>query len=99
MTFRTTKLLPAVIFSLLTFCFPGNLFAKENHDNGAENKEHAEEINPSKIILEHVGDSHEFHFFTIGESHVSIPLPVILYAPEKGFSIFMYIIHYYLQFI
>jgi len=48
----------------------------------------AEGINPSKIILEHVGDAHEFHFFTFNKKPVSIPLPVILYSPERGWSSF-----------
>jgi F-type H+-transporting ATPase subunit a len=46
-------------------------------------------LDPSKIIFEHVGDAHEFHFFTLSKKPVSIPLPVILYAPQKGWSVFM----------
>ncbi len=48
-------------------------------------------LNPSKIILEHIADGHEFHFFTMGNHPVTIPLPVILYspAPGKGWSVFM----------
>jgi F-type H+-transporting ATPase subunit a len=46
-------------------------------------------LDPSKIILEHVGDAHEFHFFTLNKKPVSIPLPVILYSPSKGWSLFM----------
>ncbi len=39
-------------------------------------------------------DAHEFHFFSYkdGEGkdhHATIPLPVILYSPEKGFTTFM----------
>jgi len=49
----------------------------------------AQELNPSKIILEHVSDGHEFHFFTINKKPVSIPLPVILYSREKGWTAFM----------
>ena len=36
-----------------------------------------------------VSDGHEFHFFIFNGKPVSIPLPVILYAPSKGFSFFM----------
>lgn len=46
-------------------------------------------IDPAKIILEHVGDAHEFHFFTLNHFYASIPLPVILYTKEKGVSVFM----------
>jgi F-type H+-transporting ATPase subunit a len=49
----------------------------------------AQKLDPAKIILEHVGDGHEFHFFTFHQKPVSIPLPVILYSPGKGWSVFM----------
>lgn len=50
-------------------------------------------LDPAKIIMEHIQDSHEFHFFDIErkdgtEMAVSIPLPIILYSPQKGLSIF-----------
>ena len=47
------------------------------------------DVNPAKIIIEHVSDAHDFHFFNINEKPVTIPLPVILYNKEKGFSCFM----------
>ena len=56
--------------------------------NGADKKE-APKLDPAKIILEHVGDGHEFHFFTFHGKPVSIPLPVILYSPGRGWSVFM----------
>ena len=46
-------------------------------------------LDPAKIILEHVADAHEFHFLTLNKKPVSIPLPVILYSPGKGWSVFM----------
>jgi len=40
-------------------------------------------------------DAHEFHFFSYegndGKEHeAAIPLPVLLYSPQKGFSVFMF---------
>jgi F-type H+-transporting ATPase subunit a len=55
------------------------------HETGAE----ATTLEPSKVIIEHVMDSHEFHFFTMGDFHATIPLPVILYSPQRGFDVFM----------
>jgi F-type H+-transporting ATPase subunit a len=48
----------------------------------------------NEVIFGHVLDAHEFHFFSYkddnGKEHAAIiPLPVILYSPQKGFSIFM----------
>jgi F-type H+-transporting ATPase subunit a len=48
----------------------------------------AQPLDIKKIIFDHLGDAHEWHFFTVGHTHVSIPLPVILYSPTKGVSIF-----------
>lgn len=76
-------------FSILLFIFSNNLFAQDSGTNAVENKQESEKINPSKIILEHVLDAHEFHFATIGDKPITIPLPIILYSPQKGFSTFM----------
>ncbi len=55
---------------------------------------HEEKFDPGKEMLDHIADAHEFHFFTLKhddgtETHATLPLPVILYSPQKGFSMFM----------
>ncbi len=45
-------------------------------------------LDPAKVIMEHIQDDHEWHFFTLGHFHATIPLPVILYSQEKGLSVF-----------
>ncbi|TNE82143.1 MAG: ATP synthase F0 subunit A [Bacteroidetes bacterium] len=40
-------------------------------------------------ILHHISDAHEWHFFTVGGTHVTLPLPVILYSEQYGLDIFM----------
>jgi len=37
----------------------------------------AEKFEPTKVIMEHIADSHMWHFW----GHVSMPLPVIVYTP------------------
>jgi F-type H+-transporting ATPase subunit a len=61
-----------------------------------EEASHGEEgFDPGKFVIEHVSDSYEWHIATFGETHISIPLPVILYSkkPElhngKAFHVFM----------
>ncbi len=59
----------------------------------AQEKEHNvekkdEKFNAGEVILEHIMDDHYFHFFTLGNFEASIPLPVVVYSPQKGFSIF-----------
>ena len=48
----------------------------------------------NEVIFGHVLDAHEFHFLSYKgsdgkEHHATIPLPVILYSPQKGFDVFM----------
>ena len=55
----------------------------------AEDKEgETEKFNPSETIFHHIADSYEWEFFSIGDQHYSLPLPVILYS-EHGLDIFM----------
>ncbi len=55
----------------------------------ANDTSHSEEFNAGKFVIEHVSDAFEWHILTVGETHVSVPLPVILYSSTKGWNIFM----------
>lgn len=86
-------LVAAFSFFSLTFALP--VFAKENKDTAAvqESGKH-EGFNAQEVIFGHILDNHEYHFTGYtddqGTEHsVSIPLPIILYSPQKGFSAFM----------
>lgn len=48
-----------------------------------------EEASKTDFIMHHVQDAHEWHIATIGHTHISIPLPVILYESGKGLHFFM----------
>lgn len=90
MLVRSVKSLLVAVFSLSLLFAPLLLVAQ--HDEGQpshETEAGTEKVDPAKIILEHVSDGYEYHFFTIGHKHITIPLPVILYSPEKGWSVFM----------
>jgi F-type H+-transporting ATPase subunit a len=54
----------------------------------SEEKAEGEKFNATEMILHHIADSHEWHFGTIDHTHLSIPLPVILYSTTKGLVIF-----------
>jgi F-type H+-transporting ATPase subunit a len=45
-------------------------------------------FNAGETIIHHISDSHEWHFATIGHTHITLPLPVILYT-ENGLDIFL----------
>jgi F-type H+-transporting ATPase subunit a len=69
------------------FCMSLSMTALAN-DHGAEEK-----LDPAKLIMEHIQDAHDFHFFTLqkkdgSEFHATVPLPVIIYSKSKGLSVF-----------
>ena len=53
----------------------------ENHASGHEE----EKLNAGKIIMEHIADAHGWHLW----GHTELPLPVILYNAQRGFTVFM----------
>jgi F-type H+-transporting ATPase subunit a len=40
------------------------------------------------FIMHHVKDSHAWHFATIGHTHITLHLPVIIYSSDRGFEIY-----------
>jgi F-type H+-transporting ATPase subunit a len=47
-----------------------------------------EKVDAKGIVLDHIRDSYEWHITTWGETHVTIPLPVILHSSETGWHVF-----------
>lgn len=96
---RRLKSLLVAGFSLVMVLFFNISFAQETghgHDDNIASEIAKEEkaFDANEVIFEHVLDAHQFHFLTYKgsdghEHHLSIPLPVILYSPQKGFSVFM----------
>jgi F-type H+-transporting ATPase subunit a len=87
---RSKSLLVAV-FSLFSLSFFNPAMAGGGEGDTTHKKE---AFNAKEIIFGHVLDAKEFHFLDIKNkdgSHqpVSIPLPVILYSPQRGLSVFM----------
>ncbi len=48
----------------------------------------AQAVDVKKIIFDHVKDSYEWHITTIGDTHVTLPLPIILYSSRTGWEVF-----------
>ncbi|MBL0055753.1 MAG: F0F1 ATP synthase subunit A [Chitinophagaceae bacterium] len=79
-------------FSLVLVLFSNPLSAQENH--GAEPPAKKKLFDANEVIFGHIMDAHEFHFLSYKdgngeEHHATIPLPVILYSPQRGFTTFM----------
>jgi F-type H+-transporting ATPase subunit a len=95
---KGVKCLLVAAFSL----FSVSVFAQEggqhnqhipNQSEQEEKKEETKKFDANEVIFGHVLDAHQFHFLSYTGSdkqlhHVGIPLPVILYSPQKGFSVF-----------
>jgi F-type H+-transporting ATPase subunit a len=86
--------LSVLILSLL-FTFSGKVSLAQEHADGQHNEQPAK-LDAGKIIIDHVSDAHEFHFLSIPDEHnphethhISLPLPIIIYQPGKGFDVFM----------
>lgn len=93
MLHKGLKSLLVLAFSLFLTVFSKTAFAGEpgHEEHGTEEKA---KLNIKEVIFGHIMDGHEFHFFDFinkdgSKTPVGIPLPVILYSPERGFSSFM----------
>ena len=82
---NSMKSLLVAVFSLVLLSFSNSAFCQENAEG---HKVTEEKFDPTTVILNHVQDAYEFHFFSIGDFHANIHLPVILYSPQKGLSVF-----------
>jgi len=69
---RITSILLVLFFSIQLS------YASDDHGHTEE-----EAFDPGEMIIEHVIDSHEWHILSYGDTHVSIPLPIILYSHGK----------------
>lgn len=97
MKVRRIKSLWVLGFSLFSLLFWVPSYAQQTGgETAADEAAHTEStrFDANEVIFGHVLDAHEFHFFSYKsgngqEHHAIIPLPIILYSPQKGFSTFM----------
>ena len=61
---------------------------QSSHDTLSGHDE-KEEFKAGEMIMNHIKDAHDWHILDIGDHPVSIPLPVIIYSPQKGLDIFL----------
>lgn len=82
--------LKQLLLAALFICFGFNSFATE-----PAHKEGEKKLDIAKEIFGHIGDAHEWHVFSIKSTdgspdfHFTVPLPIILYSPTQGMSMFM----------
>ncbi|MBL7973245.1 MAG: F0F1 ATP synthase subunit A [Prolixibacteraceae bacterium] len=82
-----------IIRSFILILFAVFLFAevgRASETNSPEgHTETTKNFEAGKYVIEHVSDAYEWHIATFGETHISIPLPIILHSSEKGWNFFM----------
>jgi F-type H+-transporting ATPase subunit a len=77
---------PAGFLVLLLMISSTGLMAQHHNnktDKAWEGEVLEEEFKAGDMIIEHITDSYEWHIITVGETHVSVPLPVIFYDQDK----------------
>ncbi len=74
-----------MVFSIAVTGVFANGHEDPHADGGHEKKE---KFNAKEVILGHVKDAHDWHVFSIGEFHATVPLPVIIYSKTRGLSMF-----------
>jgi F-type H+-transporting ATPase subunit a len=89
----TKKIFTSIlVFTLFFVCLAGGVKAidtlKSPKSVAPDTAKAEKDIDISAIILHHIGDSHEWHFWGEGKDKVAIPLPVILYT-KAGFVTFL----------
>jgi F-type H+-transporting ATPase subunit a len=89
---KSSLIIGGLIATLFIFAIPV-VYAQHGHDNQVEAGQHETKVDEAEfqageMIIEHITDAYEWHIITIGHTHVSIPLPVILYD-EGQWHVFM----------
>ncbi len=84
-----TRIFAYFIFAFLTAVFPLQVSGQEEQGSHVSGNQKEEKFNPSEFIMDHIGDSHEWHILTRknGES-VAIYLPVIVFNKKSGLNVF-----------
>lgn len=83
---KSMKCILVAVFSLCISFFSNALYAQQ--EPKGEDHVTEEKFDPAKEIMGHIQDAYEFHFFTFGDFHATIHLPVLLYSSQRGFSAF-----------
>jgi len=92
MTSRLMKSFAVAVFSIFSLVVSLQAVASGGGEENDSTKKKA--FDAQEIIFGHVLDGHEFHFFDITHADktvtpVGIPLPIILYSPQRGLDVFM----------
>lgn len=63
--------------------------ARQDAAQAAHDVAQEESVNVKEIVFGHIGDAYEWHITSWGDTHVTVPLPVILYSRTSGWHFFL----------
>lgn len=78
-----------IIASVFLFAAIGLQPIAAQGDHEAKVEEAEEQLNVKELILDHLADAYEWHLTSFGDTHISIPLPVIVIGESSGLNIFL----------
>ncbi len=61
----------------------------QTQDTVTPQEEEENTVDVKEVVFGHIGDSYEWHITTWGKTHVTIPLPVIVYSSNTGWHVFL----------
>ncbi len=85
---RIAFIIVAVLMGTTFLSAQHNGHGTENGNESWQEEVQQEEFKAGEMIIEHITDAYEWHIITIGHTHVTIPLPIMLYDDGK-FHFFM----------
>lgn len=84
-----TRIIQSLLLAIMAFLLiPGISNAAEKQESQEEGLV-SKSFEPGKFVIEHVSDAYEWHIASFGETHLSVPLPIILYSKNTGLNVFM----------
>ena len=81
---KVIKTLFILLFALTVSAGPSSVTEESGHSAEA-----TKGFDAGKLIMHHIGDAYEWHIAKIGNTEITIPLPVILFTSQDGLKIFM----------
>ena len=88
---------PLVLFCLMMVaCLPvlaqeqaGEVPSQTQDAITLQQEEEENTVDVKEIVFGHIGDSYEWHITTWGKTHITIPLPIIVYSGNTGWHVFL----------
>ena len=85
---KNIKVVLIFAFSLALIFSANYAYSQHGEDHHGESGDE-KKFNPGEMIMGHIGDEYGWHIMTIGEKHITISLPIIVYSKHSGLSVFM----------